>query len=226
MPIINAEYKSELSVNKLYMDAGTYTLNKQGENNIKYGVDVELDSYTDTSGTLLTDEIEITVSSYITFVSDKGYMILNISTNDTGVVFKPVVTDGEWQAEKISGNNTQLTDLTSAWTVWTPTLTWTGATPTTIDVDARYKILGKTLIAQVKVTAADGNGATNLQVDSPVTLNNGTVNMIAPTLVIVGSGISTRTLSIADTYFKFSYMGTATSGQALQIYIDIISEIA
>ena len=111
MPKITAEYNSELKVNKLLMQAATYTIDAQGENNIKYAVDTTLTGYDDSNGILLSAETEITVSAYITFVSDKGYMLLNISTEDTGIVFGTVQTKEEKTEEDIANLASQTADI-------------------------------------------------------------------------------------------------------------------
>lgn len=119
MPTVSATYRSELEVNKLPMQAGTYTLSLQGDGRLAYGVDTEITSFDE--GTELTTDTEITVSEYITFVSTRGFNKLTISTTNTEVIFGPVLSQEERTQEQIDGNSTSLENIatqnatTDAW---------------------------------------------------------------------------------------------------------------
>lgn len=109
MPTVSATYRSELEVNKLPMQAGTYTLSLQGDGRLAYGVDTEITSFDE--GTELTADIEITVSEYITFVSTRGFNKLTISTTNTEVVFGPVLSQEERTQEQIDRNSTSVENI-------------------------------------------------------------------------------------------------------------------
>lgn len=119
--MITANYYATNKVNKLYMEAGTYTLEfGGGYGSILYLVDGKLTGTSDTSGTSLTkgSSDEVTVSDYITFIGNfsddpvRSYNTLNISTTDNGVKFNEVLTTEELQAEELTENSASIRDLT------------------------------------------------------------------------------------------------------------------
>lgn len=118
----------------------------------------------------------------------------------------------------------------SAWSDWTPTLTWTTANPTTPTTIARYKLIGKTCFFAVQISSTDGNGATGLRFTLPATPKNIGANVPVNSQTLIGSSDSVRSAAVRangtnnDCYFV--YMGTATSASALGCYIAGQYEIA
>jgi hypothetical protein len=63
-------------------------------------------------------------------------------------------------------------DTSTLWADFTPTLTWTTADPASITKTGRYQRLGNYVMFEVTIVSADGNGATALTIDLPVTAKN------------------------------------------------------
>lgn len=80
---------------------------------------------------------------------------------------------------------TQLIALNSVWKNWTPTLTWTTATPASVTTVARYITIGNTCFFNFMCTSADGNAATQLSISLPVAAkdNNSFISFTAQELV-------------------------------------------
>jgi len=55
-----------------------------------------------------------------------------------------------------------------AWAAWTPTLTWTGGSPTVTLTTARWSRMGRVVFASVVIGGSDGKDATDLTVTAPV----------------------------------------------------------
>lgn len=111
MPKLTAHYNIHKSPSKLELQSGTYTLSKLGNEGIAYTVDGSLLDYD--SGTPLTDDIEVTVSEYIYFVSNKNYVPIEIGTDDLSVVFGNFPTYEEAQDQRTEENSTQIKHLTN-----------------------------------------------------------------------------------------------------------------
>lgn len=71
----------------------------------------------------------------------------------------------------LSGNTDQprLTGSAFNWVTWTPTLTWSGGTPSTLGTVAKYTQIGKTVFFTFSTASADSNGATGLTITLPIT---------------------------------------------------------
>ena len=109
MPRISAQYDIKDVAQKLILQSGTYTLSKLGNERVKYTIDSVLEDFS--GGIELTDDVEITVSGYMMFVSDKTFVPIEISTDNTGVVFGPFPSESEVLEAKIDANSSQMADL-------------------------------------------------------------------------------------------------------------------
>ncbi len=99
-----------------------------------------------------------------------------------------------------------------AWQAWTPTLTWTTATPggTTTTV-ARYCQVGKIVYFVFYFYSTDGNGATNLQVSLPIDPKNiGAIYNIVSSAQIVGSSRIYPVAYVSDSGKKILFLNFAT----------------
>lgn len=116
--------------------------------------------------------------------------------------------------------------LDDPWSDFTPVVTCSPNTPTSIVARGKYKRLGSTVYYKVKITATDGNNATGVKFTLPVTpkANNLVSNEVVP--VKVGGNFSSRFAVLRDDginntinigYDSYGYLGTATSGQSLEI---------
>ena len=120
-------------------------------------------------------------------------------------------------------NTSQLADVMSEWSTWTPTLTWTAATPISVTTVARYKIIGKNTVFFIYVNAADGNNSSGtLAITLPVVpKNNNIMPSCSATQRIGGATPSARGTFIrddgTDNEIQLS-VTTATAGSALYIF--------
>jgi hypothetical protein len=54
------------------------------------------------------------------------------------------------------------------WKSWTPTITWTTATPASLDITGNYCIVGKTVFFKIRAYSADSNATTGLTCNIPI----------------------------------------------------------
>lgn len=120
-------------------------------------------------------------------------------------------------------NRSQLSDIANQWLDWTPTLTWTTATPSTIVTKARYKQIGKTVLFNIKITATDGLGATGLNISLPIAPKNNGLTPMPINQVGVNGAFSVKVLKIRDdgvnNDLNYIFLGTLTTGQGAIIQI-------
>ncbi len=144
-----------------------------------------------------------------------------------------VVYDGTNFQVVAAGIAAHLADNTkhaTAWATWTPTLTWTTATPEgSPSTLARYCTIGKTVFFKFQYVATDGNGATNLNISLPVAPKDigGHVNPIE-SIQMVNTTYSDPHGYVRDAlgalYFKS--FAICTDGQAIDISCSGHYEIA
>jgi hypothetical protein len=128
--------------------------------------------------------------------------------------------------------NEELADIASQWSTWTPTLTWATATPVSVTTLARFKVIGKTVMFQIYITATDGNGTTGLNITMPTLFppkaNNMSPNITTQKYVGATGGIVHMRLRDDginnDIYYP--YMGTATGGTSFSVRITGLYEIS
>lgn len=92
------------------------------------------------------------------------YNLLGDSTTAT-LTNKTLDTAGAGNSLKVNG-----VDIATAWTAYTPTVSATSGTFTTVSATGRYKQIGKTIHMQADVTMTNvGTAVTNLQITLPFT---------------------------------------------------------
>lgn len=113
--------------------------------------------------------------------------------------------------------------LFSPWKDWTPSLTWSTATPETPTVKARYKKIGKTVFFKIKIDSTDGNGTTNVAISLPIVPKANNFMLYDYAMVGVGATGNIRYMQIRDNGTNndvtFISIGTATDGQPLTMHL-------
>jgi hypothetical protein len=120
----------------------------------------------------------------------------------------------------------------NAWANWTPTLTWSTATPASVSTQARYVQIGKTIYFDMLTASTDSNATTGLTISNFPGTKITTVNYTAfsawerygaagntwsPVVAVIN--FTTGVVTIAD--FK-----TATDGQLVWIGIQGFYEVS
>jgi phage minor structural protein len=116
------------------------------------------------------------------------------------------------------------------WASWTPTLTWTTATPASITTLAKYKCMGNICYFSIYITSSDGNGATNLTITLPVYTepDDSYVSFSAQQLVNTtwANRIAYTNCSAADSYYiRFRDFATCTDGQTVSVIVSGFYEV-
>lgn len=136
----------------------------------------------------------------------------------------------DWIRNKLRKHDTQLSDIANQWLDWTPTLTWTTATPSGIATKARYKQIGKTIFFNVYITCTDGLGATGLSITLPIAPKTMFIYPSAYSIAGSISSQSSKTAYIRDNGTNndvtFMYLATLTAGQNGVIRVQGFYEIA
>lgn len=115
------------------------------------------------------------------------------------------------------------------WATFSPTLSWTGATPTGVSTNAWYKQIGKTVFIKTKISATDGNNATGMAMTLPIAPKFDNKLIYVPAYQAIGASVNTRFVYVRDDNVNndltWLFMGTATSGQAFETRFELSYEI-
>lgn len=116
------------------------------------------------------------------------------------------------------------------WESYTLALTWVTATPNGVTTKAMYKVIGKTVFLNVKISATDGNGATGLNISLPIVPKTNNMLTMIPSQVAVNNSYAIKSVKIRDdgsnNDLSYNYMGTATAGQTFEANIQCCYEIS
>jgi len=119
-------------------------------------------------------------------------------------------------------------EWSGSWAAWTPTLTWTTATPTVSSTISRHVSIGKTCFFDIQISCSDGKGATNLTISLPVApKNTGSTNMFIALIQI--NGVNSAPICAGDTstdYVIFLPFPTLTNAQGAVIIVSGQYELA
>jgi hypothetical protein len=105
---------------------------------------------------------------------------------------------------------------------WTPTLTWTTATPAAQYSKYVFAIKGHTCFVKFWFQTANGAGATNLSISLPVTaFNMGGYSMPLPSFTVINSTFANPQAYLSDSLsaIGFGAFPAFTNGQACQIVV-------
>jgi hypothetical protein len=123
---------------------------------------------------------------------------------------------------------TEMAEIQSEWSAWTPVLTWGTATPVGIVTNAKYKIIGKTLFYNIRITATNGNGSTFLHISLPVVPKTNNIQPFVSHQIGIGASYTVRFIRLYDdgstNNIRFMYT-TMTSGSAVDLSISGFYEI-
>lgn len=118
-------------------------------------------------------------------------------------------------------------------TAWTPTNTFTTATPATLTNVGRYHVANGLLWLGVYQSSADGNGATNLQITNPplvakyaargIRLN--AQELVNATYTNIGAYLNASDADVADRTIVFQNFATATDSQAYALLMSGFAEV-
>jgi hypothetical protein len=116
------------------------------------------------------------------------------------------------------------------WADWTPTLVWTGGTPSGLTTNARYLRIGNTIFFVFSVASADSNACTNLTISIPVT-TAATIVTIVPAYQRYGVAGTTFAaifgyIDPADDLIHFADFHTGTDNQAVGVNVSGFYEVA
>ena len=119
-----------------------------------------------------------------------------------------------------------------AWAAWSPSLVWTGGTPTGVTTVSRYTKIGRTIFFKLYVIATDSQGVTNLSFSAPATpANTGGFAHFAARETYGASGTTNATISFylnengASTTIATTQFNAATSGQQVRIMLEGFYEV-
>ena len=117
-----------------------------------------------------------------------------------------------------------------AWQAWTPTNTWTTATPENPTTTARYTIVGKTCHFSYYVNSADSNGATGLTITLPTApANRGTFPIFSAMEIYGASGTTYGSpiayLNEATSLIRFLNFNAGTDGQRIAVRVTGLYEV-
>jgi hypothetical protein len=132
---------------------------------------------------------------------------------------------------KVNRISAELAEVKNQWQSWVPTLTWVTAIPVNITTIARYKVIGKTVFFKIKISVANGNGATGLTISLPIVPKTNDLKTYIYNVVAINDvASSSKVVFLRDNGINndlyYYYMGTATAGQSLQLNIEGVYEIA
>lgn len=120
----------------------------------------------------------------------------------------------------------------NAWTAWTPSLTWTTATPAAGATTARYYRVGKTIFFEFYFFSGDSNGTTNLTFTLPSTPSNVAARIVFASSERYGAAGTTFTTPIAEyladgtsSAVYFRSFQTASDGQPISVSVAGMYEI-
>jgi hypothetical protein len=123
------------------------------------------------------------VLSYETILATSGYpSIHGINSSFSNIILYSCTTTDHAHHSDVAE---VAKSLTNTWNTWTPTLTWTTGTPSSITTIARYTIIGNTVFFNIYISSADGNAATALKISLPVSPkdNNSLISVTSQQLV-------------------------------------------
>lgn len=158
---------------------------------------------------------------------------------------KPVITiDGVTDTPVIMCNSSRISSVGApttagdaliyqAWAAWTPTLSWTGADPSSITTSARWIQVSKIVYFNIYINSADSNACTGLTFTLPSTPSNTGCFPIFSARQIYGAAGTTYasitfygTQSGADNIARTNQFNTCTDGQRVQIMCQGFYEVA
>lgn len=113
-----------------------------------------------------------------------------------------------------------------AWANWSPTLTWTGGTPTGFTNVFRWTQIGKTVFFVATIYATDGNGATNLTISLPVQSENATVFTGYQRVDLTYYNDIDPSVQITSSTLIFVVFHTATAGKTFAVRVSGLYEVA
>jgi len=119
-----------------------------------------------------------------------------------------------------------------AWAAWTPTLTWTTGTPSSVVTTARWNQVGKIVFFTLFITSSDSNGCTNLTFTLPVTPANAGGYTLFTAFERYGAVATYKTLTFystnngSDTLARTTEFQAASDGYVVQVTVTGFYEVA
>ena len=172
-----------------------------------------------------------TTSKVIVGAINENKANIDLKANQTvvGTLANLTTIDKTSLVNAINENVTSLANMVTPIANWTPTLTWSTATPTISKTTARYNTVGKTVFFRFCIVLTDGKGATNLTVSLPITpKNNGGAFTPFTSFEQVGVGNSNPYAYNLDSgsLINFASISTFASGASCMIWVEGNYEIA
>jgi hypothetical protein len=111
------------------------------------------------------------------------------------------------------------------WATYSPTLAWTGATPTGVSTNLWYKQIGTTVFIKVKISATDGNNATGMTMTLPLVPKFTNKLIYVPVYQAIGASVSTKFLYVRDDNVNNDVTWLSMGGQTFDTRFELSYEI-
>jgi hypothetical protein len=217
----NGNYASEIKLTSRYRSGTGYIIeNTSTDNSPNDGLKVLVNGFERASGN--NDDVDLNVTDAnaslsidgrITKVSLPAINQVTINAGFKGIVYTP----------------TYNYQTSSTWSTWTPSLTWTGATPNGISKWGYFKVMNKTVFYKIRIAITDANNTTGLNISLPIPPKTRNILDTFPVFKSVAGSISEIQMRLRDdgtnNDISSLYFGTSAAGSSLTLAFSGFYEI-